>query len=212
MNKERKMMQQNDETTASQENNDYILATGERGNDRLTLVQTLYGPVSLDFLTRHFHFSPDKIATILDLGAGNGAMTIPIATIVNEGNNHVTALDKSPAQCRLITKRIKKENILNVTVITGELSDLEPTQKFDLIYCRFLLIHVPNASDLLAQIYQHLKPNGVFICGEYNISQCSSKPINPAFEKTLDWYKILASQILGYPFIIKNYFYCFKHT
>ena len=79
---------------------------------------------------------------ILDVGCGGGVMTAWLARQVGP-NGRVMAIDNSPEQIEFARQRLLKHQLTNVdfqVVSAYDIAKLD--QKFDLIYCRFVLHHV----------------------------------------------------------------------
>jgi ubiquinone/menaquinone biosynthesis C-methylase UbiE len=67
--------------------------------------------------------------TVLDIGCGNGAITIPIAKKVNS----VTAIDMSDKMLHFLRKNALEEDLSNITYINGILQDIEIDDKYDVV-------------------------------------------------------------------------------
>lgn len=62
--------------------------------------------------------------TILDLGCGNGSVTLKVAKEVE----HVTAVDMSDEMLSLVKQNAKKEGIENISYLQSTVEDLKPDQ------------------------------------------------------------------------------------
>src|SRR5712672_3473106 len=51
-----------------------------------------------------------------------------------------------------------------------------PRGSFDLVYCRFLLIHLPEPERALAEMLALLKPNGILVCEDGDLTSAGSEP------------------------------------
>jgi ubiquinone/menaquinone biosynthesis C-methylase UbiE len=106
-----------------------------------------------------------KTANILDLGAGTGYITIPAAKIV-EGQ--VYALDIDTKMLEVVDSKAKKENIPNVKTLKGSIDDIPlPDHSIDLALASLVLHEVKHLAHSLEQIKQVLKPDGYFVCIEF---------------------------------------------
>jgi|APSaa5957512535_1039671.scaffolds.fasta_scaffold00494_26 ubiquinone/menaquinone biosynthesis C-methylase UbiE len=78
----------------------------------------------------HFNLNIDKNSKVLDIGAGMGRSTIPLARVAGE----VFAFDMSIHRMRFLKRRIKQESLNNVTIFVGDIFDLPlPDGSFDVI-------------------------------------------------------------------------------
>jgi SAM-dependent methyltransferase len=59
--------------------------------------------------------------TVLDLGAGNGALTIPLSRKVKS----VTALDSSPVMLKLLRQRMREDGATNIRVVRKDWQEAE---------------------------------------------------------------------------------------
>ncbi len=72
----------------------------------------------------------DSESIVLDVGAGMGRSTIPLARVAKR----VVAFDKSILRARFIKRRVASEGLTNVDVFVGDLFDLPlPDHSFDVI-------------------------------------------------------------------------------
>jgi ubiquinone/menaquinone biosynthesis C-methylase UbiE len=62
----------------------------------------------------------DKEDSAIDLGCGEGSITIPLAKIASK----VTAIDSSSKMLEILANRCEKENINNVTIVKKDLEDI----------------------------------------------------------------------------------------
>ena len=62
-----------------------------------------------------------KNDSVLDLGCGEGSVTIPIAKKVTK----VTAIDSSEKMLELLKEKCEKEEIANVDIIQGKLEEVK---------------------------------------------------------------------------------------
>jgi SAM-dependent methyltransferase len=51
-----------------------------------------------------------------------------------------------------------------------------PPASFDLVYCRFLLIHLPEPERALAEMRALLKPGGILVCEDGDLTSAGSEP------------------------------------
>ena len=96
--------------------------------------------------------------TILDYGCGIGRITKELITQNN--SVEITGVDASQDMLQLATDYISDNRF---TAMFPQ--DIPKDIKFDLIYCIYVLQHVPaiEIREILNRIYDHLSDNGVFI-------------------------------------------------
>lgn len=73
----------------------------------------------------------NKNDSVLDLGCGEGSITLPLARKVS----NITGIDSSPKMLELLTQRAKKQGIENVKTILKPLEDIsyEETGSYDVV-------------------------------------------------------------------------------
>lgn len=163
----------------------YTLGVGAAAATRLQLVNKIWNPHSLKFLDQHCQLSGKHV---LDLACGTGIMTCELAKRVGSSGK-VTAIDISEEQLTFAKTKVQQENLSNVEFLTMLADDIEKLhKKFDLIYCRFLLMHLTDVPALVKKMVNCLAPHGQLICEEavgYQALECH--PYSAAFEY---WKKI----------------------
>jgi SAM-dependent methyltransferase len=117
------------------------------------------------------------------VGCGGGDETVMIAKKVGV-TGRVTAIDISAEQIGIARENIKNEKLTNVDFKVLAAEDLnELKEKFDLAYCRMVLVHVKNPKIVLQYMKNCVVNNGLVACEEPDISSCFSVPKSEAFEK-----------------------------
>jgi len=104
------------------------------------------------------HPSPGERA--LDVGAGRGAATFPLATAVG-GAGRVTAVDISPVMCELLRAAAAGAGVHHVDVVVGEATPerLGPA-RFDLAAASLVLFFDPDPAATMAGWVRLLRPGG----------------------------------------------------
>ncbi len=143
---------------------EYILKTGEDAASNLNLQHTIFEEEC------YFHLNKaglKKGAIIWDVGCGNGTMTEYFAKQIGN-NGKVYAFDGSKKQIIEAKKRIKAAGLNNVTFILGDVNEInvKEYEKADIVYTRFLLMHVNNPTKIVCSFAKLLKKDGVFAMQE----------------------------------------------
>ena len=106
-------------------------------------------------------YKPRKTDTILVIGCGIGIETKLLASLVKQG--HITATDISPESIEIAKKKLKHLN--NVTLIAGDIIELDIKGKFDFIVLPDVLEHIPIAqhSILFKKLRSLLQDTGIIL-------------------------------------------------
>jgi ubiquinone/menaquinone biosynthesis C-methylase UbiE len=161
---------------AAEKNEKYVLATGDKARERLELQNNLLTKDAYVHLEKA-KLSKDMI--VWDIGCGVGAMTSYLADKVGP-NGHVYALDISQEQLDVAEKSIKSKGFQNVTFIKGDINELEnlPKKEADLVYMRFVLMHLTHPENALKKITNLLKKGGIVVSQESIMSTITQgKPV-----------------------------------
>jgi len=150
----------------------YVLATGEAATHRLRVLHDLYGPGARSVLLRAGLRRGMRVA---DLGCGVGMVTRLLAELVGADGQvvGVDASDEQVAQARLLLPA----GCSNVSFVKASATDTGlPPESFDLVYCRFLLIHLTDPHLALREMRGLLKPDGILVVEDGDLTSAGSQP------------------------------------
>lgn len=154
------------------EHEKYELEIGDEGLD-YDILDASFNPTTQAFMLSA-GLKPGM--RVLDVGCGSGTMTSWLAKQVGP-TGHVTAIDNSKSQLDFTIRRLQRENINNVDTKVLSVYDIaQLNEKFDLIYCRFVLHHVFHPRNTIKIFYDHLNPNGIYIGEEGMINAAFAYP------------------------------------
>lgn len=151
---------------------EYVLATGAAAARRLQILHSIYGPGARRLLLEAGIRSGMRVA---DLGCGVGMVTQLLAELVGP-KGEVVGVDFSPAQIKQ-ARGLLPTNLTNVTFVEASATDTGlARESFDLVYSRFLLIHLTDPELALREMRDLLKPNGIFVCEDGDLTTAGSEP------------------------------------
>lgn len=102
---------------------------------------------------------------ILDLCCGTADWTIMLAQKYSHAK--VIGLDFSSEMLKIAQTKVATSNLTNIELMSGNAMDLNFSDKsFDVVTIGFGLRNVPDADQVLHEIFRVLKPNGQLICLE----------------------------------------------
>jgi SAM-dependent methyltransferase len=150
----------------------YVLATGQPADYRLRILHGLYGPGTRRLLLGAGLRRGMRVA---DFGCGVGMVTALLAQLVGP-DGHVVGIDCSGAQLARARERLASVGT-NASFVEASATDTGlPPGSFDLVYCRLLLLHLPDPERALAEMRSLLKPDGILVCEDVDVTSAGSEP------------------------------------
>ena len=124
---------------------------------RLEYLAAAFAPSSRRFLEGAM---PGHVGLALDFGSGIGATTALVRDVTNAPR--VVGYERSAKFRAIARRRYPELTFRDVDVLSAAYPDREA----DLIYCRFLLTHIPRPPDVLNTSVQHLRSGGRLLLEE----------------------------------------------
>jgi SAM-dependent methyltransferase len=150
----------------------YVLATGLAADYRLRILHGLYGPGTRRLLLGAGLRRGMRVA---DVGCGVGMVTTLLAKLVGP-EGQVIGIDFSGAQLAQARQRMASVGA-NASFVEASATDTGlPPCSFDLVYCRYLLLHLLEPERALAEMRSLLKPDGILVCEDADVISAGSEP------------------------------------
>jgi ubiquinone/menaquinone biosynthesis C-methylase UbiE len=106
-----------------------------------------------------------KNHTLLDVGAGSGFFTIPMA---ESTSSTVYAMDPDSRMLNVIKEKAKEKGLSNIEPLQDYIENLSiQYNSIDFVMASLILHEVSSLSKALANIYEVLKTGGHLLCLEY---------------------------------------------
>ena len=152
----------------------YALKTGPEAVRRLLVLHDIYGPAGRRILLKAGIRPGMHVA---DFGCGVGAATRMLASMVGPTGT-VTGIDAYDSQLHQAFRLCDEAGLQNVSFCQADASDTElPANSFDLVYCRFLLLHLTDPFACLREMRRVLKPGGVIVVEDGDLATATSVPL-----------------------------------
>ena len=152
---------------------EYSLATGPTAVRRLQVLHNIYSPAGRRVLLQA---GLRKGMRVADFGCGVGLVTRMIAQIV-ESSGSVTGIDASAAQLEQGRAFCQKEGLTNTHFVEASAYNTGLERgSFDLVYCRFLLLHLTDPAACLHEMRELLRPGGVLVVEDGDLTSATSVP------------------------------------
>ena len=160
-------------TTTIAEWGPYALATGPAAVRRLHLLHKIYAPAGRRILLQAGLKPGMRVA---DFGCGVGVVSRMLAEIVGPSGT-VVGIDVDKAQLEEAARWCAQAGLQNwsFTAASAENTSL-PRNSFDLVYCRFLLLHLTDPVSCLREMRDVLKPGGILVVEDGDLRSALSIP------------------------------------
>ena len=184
-------------------NKNYILNTGSETEHRLSILEKIYGEYTSK-LFQEINFQKGMKVAVIGCGSGSGIEQI-YEKIGRDGR--ILCVDISPEQISLTKKTLDFKGINNVDYVVADIEEYIGNCDYDVVYCRFVLIHLRNPIIALKNMLSFIKEEGTIACEEHNYEDIFNYPTSNA----IDRYKTLLKKIsnilkLDYAFGEKLYY------
>src|SRR3954447_5254096 len=175
----------------------YVIAGGERGFHRLAVLARLWEPTTLA-LFADLGIGPGM--RCLDLGCGGGAVTLAMARLVGP-DGHATGMDMDEVKLALGRETAAAQGLANVTLTTRNVYDFHEPASYDLVYCRFLLQHLTRPVEVVAAMWEAVRPGGVLVVEDADFDGQFCEPPNDGFDFWVEKYQQVLIRRGGDPHI-----------
>jgi SAM-dependent methyltransferase len=154
---------------------EYALATGTRAVYRLKVLDSVYGAGTRALLQRAGLKTGMRIA---DFGCGVGMVSRLLAVMVGRKGS-VVGVDNSQDQIEQARLQAEADELDNLTFVAADATSTGlPRAYFDMVYCRFLLLHLPDPVAALREMAALLKPGGTLVCEDGDLAAAGSMPFS----------------------------------
>jgi ubiquinone/menaquinone biosynthesis C-methylase UbiE len=123
---------------------------------------------------------------VLDLGCGAGDVAFVAAGLVGPGGS-VVGVDHSPDALARARLRARQRGLAQVQFVQGDIHDPAPGGPFDAIVERLVLMWVPDPAEVLRRQATVLRPGGLVVPIEADLSMMRSLPENPFMTQVKSW-------------------------
>ncbi len=147
--------------------------------------------------------------TVVDLGAGTGYFSFPIAARVGDGT--VLAVDIQPEMLSIIEARAALEGVANIKTLRGTEQDPKiPPDSADLVLLVDAYHEFSHPREVMEGVMAGLKPGGLVALVEYR-GEDNSVPIKPLHKMTEDQAR-RELETIGFEFVVNESYLPRQHV
>ena len=159
---------------------EYILQSGRSGHDRLRVIGEIHDCQTRELLGRA---RLGAGARYVEFGCGLGYVTRWAAS----QGAQATGIDLSQDQVAEAGRLALEAGLENVEFRVASIYEhgFAP-ESFDYSYSRWLLVHLSRPVEAMRKIYEALKPGGVMVCEEADLTAIYTEPRASAYEEFRD--------------------------
>lgn len=126
----------------------------------------------------------------LDLGCRIGDVTFVLKDIVGDQGN-IMGLDMDQTMIQIAKDRLTDSHYSNIRFQALDIQHWNESNKYDFVYSRLFLNELWNPSEILGKIHQALKPGGLVIIEDLDVSNFISYPPSTAFDQYINLHATL---------------------
>jgi protein-L-isoaspartate O-methyltransferase len=161
----------------------YLLGHDAEERQRLEDQARLLGPATETILTLA---GIEPGMRVLDLGTGSGDVALTVADMVGP-SGAVVAVDQAPDALAHAAERCERRGMANVTFVHADVHTASLTGPFDAVVSRLLLLYTPDPATVLKRYAAIVRPGGVVVAMEYEMTAAGLLPSTPLAQQTTRW-------------------------
>ncbi|MCA9789242.1 MAG: class I SAM-dependent methyltransferase [Cyanobacteria bacterium HKST-UBA05] len=161
----------------------YVYGIDPQEIDRLGNLDTVHGPLSMAWLAAA---GVGQSATLLDVGCGGGHMSRRLAQAYP--NLQIVGTDANPAMVAACQGLANEAGLDNVRYVEANACHLDKpfTERFDVVYSRFLMAHLDTPLQALKAMAAVAHPSGRLFVEDIELSTMAFNPSHPALARARD--------------------------
>ena len=163
---------------------EYILARGTKGRERLRILARVMRDGTVPLLEGA---GISEGGACLDVGCGGGDVALLMARQVGPAGR-VVGIDQDASVVQIAADEAAPEGLDHLSFRTQSVFEIEPDESFDVVYCRFVLTHLPERDRAMQCMLGAVKPGGIMIFEDIDYSGHFCHPARPAMDDYMRLY------------------------
>lgn len=123
---------------------------------------------------------------VLDLGTGAGDVAFEVSRIVGPSGS-VVGIDQSAKALRWAASRCEAQGLRNISFVHEDVQEMRLTGQVDAVVGRLVLLYTPDPAAVLRKFAGFVRPGGVVVGMEYEMSVAGLLPATPLSERVTYW-------------------------
>jgi SAM-dependent methyltransferase len=162
----------------------YVIRGGLEGRERLRVLARVMAPTTGELFAL---VGVGPSARCLDVGCGGGDVTVALGRLASEGS--ALGIDVDGTKVDLARAEAADAGLRNVEFRVHDVMEPFPDgDRFDVVYVRFVLTHLPEPAKALANMQECLRPGGVLIAEDIDFTGHFCEPDRPALWRYVELY------------------------
>lgn len=166
----------------------YVIKGGIAGRERLRLLSRVMAPTTNALFDR---IGVVEGASCLDVGCGGGDVALELARRAGP-TGHVVGLDADETKLEIARREAETLAVGNLEFRCADVTKPFEKGRFDLVYARFLLTHMPRPERVIDNMLVALRPGGVVVVEDIDFSGHFCHPHCDAFWRYVELYAAVA--------------------
>jgi ubiquinone/menaquinone biosynthesis C-methylase UbiE len=155
----------------------YVIRGGHEGYERLKLLARERWPSTRALLERA-GLGPGM--RCIDLGCGGGEVTLQIARMIAP-DGEIVGIDMDEIKLARARDAAADRGVTNVEFRALNVREWSEPGSYDAVFCRFVLQHLSNPVDVLARMWDAVRPEGALIVEDADFDGWCCHPPNEGF-------------------------------
>jgi SAM-dependent methyltransferase len=165
---------------------DYILGHPEGHIDPVSVLSHAFQSFTLQTLAEA---GLEKGMRVLEFGSVNGDVALLAAEYVGRSGS-VLGVEQSSEAVEYATRRAAASGLDNLSFIESAIDDHLPfDRQFDAVVGRVILMFLPHPEATIRELAKHVRPGGLVIFQEPDMSWAKSVPHVPTVEQAAGWMR-----------------------